>query len=94
MGNVLRPFPEPMAFEGTSQVGLYIINYIIRSCQEKQKGSSWHDLRLKRRDNFENHGYLKSDTANRTSKGMSLRTQTYQRTKNHLQKRISEKNEI
>jgi hypothetical protein len=37
MGNVLRSFPEPTSFEGTSQVGLYIINYIIRICQEKQK---------------------------------------------------------
>ncbi|KKH95731.1 hypothetical protein EO95_06415 [Methanosarcina sp. 1.H.T.1A.1] len=37
IGNVLRSFPEPTAFEGTSQVGLYIINYIIRICQEKQK---------------------------------------------------------
>ena len=53
MSNVLNPFPKLMAIEGTSQVGLYIINNIIIAVRKNKKRFILDDLRLKRRDNFE-----------------------------------------
>ena len=37
MGNILNPFPEPIAVEETLRIGLYISMHIKVGCQEKSK---------------------------------------------------------